>query len=128
MKIKTTSKRKKFIVKEDEKMVIAIGSPYPDAFEETDDGLIREALFRSSTERDVTNFKGIAKCHGSDKFDADKGKVVASTKADIKYQKNLLADYKGAKEALLKASREVDEKIREHEEKLKKFEEMLEEY
>ena len=127
---------KRFIVKPEEKIVIALISNHDNLFDELRNESVeaREAHrelyyvtpFSEPDNDDV--FKGIARCDEHDVFDAETGKKIAAAKADYKYHVAMMKAYEKYITFCAKAIETFEKKINKHAEATALIEKKLEKY
>lgn len=109
---------KRYIVKEDEGIVIAIKNEFDSVLEELKKcaskktyELLSDYVLWYNTKPililENENFKGVSKCDEFDIFDEKKGKDIASCKADIKYHAAMRRKYSLIFELLRNAEKEI---------------------
>ena len=109
---------KRYIVKEDEGVVIAIKDEFDSILNELRKygskktyELLSDFILWSHTKPELKlenkGFKGVSKCDEFDIFDGKKGKDIASCKADIKYHAAMRRKYSLIFELLRNAEKEI---------------------
>lgn len=138
-------REKRFIVKPEEKVVVAIMDAYCDGIQEEVEKKSTR-LTANLVQHIITNdyrkglnypnyeihynvpYKGVSKCDKDDEFDEKKGKNIAGNKADMKYHIAMMKKYKRLKDIFAKASDEMYELEMEHLNKVDNIKESLQKY
>lgn len=136
---------KRFIVKPEEKVVVAIMDAYCDGIQEEVEkkctrptaNLVQHIIindhsqglnYRNYEINYNVPYKGVSKCDEYDKFDEKVGRDIAGSKADLKYHTAMMKKYSRISELLKKATEEIQVLEFEHMRKVMHINEDLQRY